>query len=207
MSATPPFIQGSVPPPPPDATVATVFSRYDWGAIPPRKTLPPLTTPVTKVVTSWAHVEPCLTVDECKQRVREIQKKQMEEDKLDDIEYNFLIGGDGNIYEGRGWYNVGPVYPSDLAYANDLNGKSVEFAFLDKIAVKPNDVHVKATSDCVAYGLVAKFLQEKVQFYLRSPGQIRYLSSYQTNAPGVEEDLEESSGPQTPSKRKNAKRG
>jgi len=25
----------------------------------------------------------------------------------DDIGYNFLVGGDGNVYEGRGWDNQG----------------------------------------------------------------------------------------------------
>lgn len=38
----------------------------------------------------------------CKEEVRKIQKLHINKNWAD-IGYNFLVGGDGRIYEGRGW--------------------------------------------------------------------------------------------------------
>lgn len=55
---------------------------------------------------------------ECVFRVRYIQNFHIESQNFSDIGYNFLVGGDGAVYEGRGWnkqgahtrgYNVGSV--------------------------------------------------------------------------------------------------
>jgi N-acetylmuramoyl-L-alanine amidase len=40
-----------------------------------------------------------------------------------DIAFNFLIGDDGNVYEGRGWEVTGQHTPS-------FNEKSLGFAFI-----------------------------------------------------------------------------
>jgi hypothetical protein len=42
-----------------------------------------------------------------------------------DIAYNFLVGGDGKIYEGRGWDAEG-------AFARGFNKKSLGIAFIGK---------------------------------------------------------------------------
>ena len=42
---------------------------------------------------------------------------------LNDIGYSFLIGGDGNIYEGRGWNVVG-------ALTNGFNRKGYAASFI-----------------------------------------------------------------------------
>lgn len=39
--------------------------------------------------------------------MRFIQTKNIESENLNDIKYNFLVGEDGNIYEGRGWEKEG----------------------------------------------------------------------------------------------------
>ena len=41
----------------------------------------------------------------------------------DDIGYNFVIGGDGRVYEGRGWDRVG-------AHTKGWNSISVSFAVM-----------------------------------------------------------------------------
>ena len=40
-----------------------------------------------------------------------------------DIGYNFLVGGDGQVYEGRGWKSMG-------AHTKDYNSKSIGIAFI-----------------------------------------------------------------------------
>lgn len=43
-----------------------------------------------------------------------------------------MVGGDGNIYEGRGWYNKSPPYSPHLPFAKELSGNSIEIAFLGR---------------------------------------------------------------------------
>jgi N-acetylmuramoyl-L-alanine amidase len=47
-----------------------------------------------------------------------------------DIGYNFLVGEDGNIYEGRGWNNVG-------AHATNWNSKSIGICVIGDFTGKP----------------------------------------------------------------------
>lgn len=44
---------------------------------------------------------------ECTLRVRLMQTYHMESKRWDDIGYNWLVGGDGAVYEGRGWDKLG----------------------------------------------------------------------------------------------------
>lgn len=46
-------------------------------------------------------------------------------EKVIDIEYNFLVGGDGNVYVGRGWDNQGEHTPG-------FNNNSICIAFIGK---------------------------------------------------------------------------
>lgn len=47
----------------------------------------------------------------------------MESRSYDDIRYNFLVGGDGNAYVGRGWDKVG-------AHTKGYNDGSIGIAFV-----------------------------------------------------------------------------
>lgn len=55
--------------------------------------------------------------------VRNIQCFHIESRNWNDIAYNFLIGGDGNIYEGRGWGHVG-------GHTRGFNLKSIGISFV-----------------------------------------------------------------------------
>lgn len=47
---------------------------------------------------------------ECARLVRDFQTYHIESKGWDDIGYNFLVGGDGSIYVGRGWDYQGTVF-------------------------------------------------------------------------------------------------
>ncbi|XP_054257989.1 peptidoglycan-recognition protein 2-like isoform X1 [Macrosteles quadrilineatus] len=110
---------------------AKYMRRADWGAKPP-KWIESLETPVKKVVLTWTETEPCTTEEECIQRVKEIQAEHMKDDKCPDIRHNFLVGGDGALYEGRGYTRLGPSYPKSDKTHEELYGKSIEIAFIQK---------------------------------------------------------------------------
>jgi N-acetylmuramoyl-L-alanine amidase len=81
----------------------TIISRSEWDARSPKsvknlaQNLPPF------VVVHHTDGQPCSSLSSCKSLVKSIQNYHMDIKGWHDIAYNFLIGGDGNVYEGRGW--------------------------------------------------------------------------------------------------------
>ena len=69
-------------------------------------------------------LDSCYDQASCSQEVRDIQDLHMDENGWDDIGYSFLIGGDGQVYEGRGWNVQGrhTLNWNDLGYGIDFMG-------------------------------------------------------------------------------------
>ena len=101
-----------------------LVSRSKWGAKMPNGTTPFPHPPATYVVIIHTVTDACDTEASCSAEVREMQKMHMDQ-HLSDIAYNFLVGGDGQTYEGRGWDLVG-------AFARGFNNKSLGIAFIGK---------------------------------------------------------------------------
>ncbi|XP_069701768.1 uncharacterized protein [Periplaneta americana] len=84
-----------------------IFSKSDWrGAQAISKR--PLLHPTPIVIISHTITPKCLNFQDCSERMRSIQffhmgKSRTKGKEFVDIGYNFVIGGDGNVYEGRGW--------------------------------------------------------------------------------------------------------
>ncbi len=69
-------------------------------------------------------MDSCYDQVSCSAEVREIQDLHMDTNGWDDIGYSFLIGGDGQVYEGRGW-NVQGAHTqnwNDIGYGIDFMG-------------------------------------------------------------------------------------
>ncbi|KAJ3623066.1 hypothetical protein MTP99_019323 [Tenebrio molitor] len=81
----------------------TIISRSEWGARAPKSVKNLSQNPPPFVVVHHSDTPPCSTLSSCKSRVKNIQNYHMDNRGWQDIGYNFLIGGDGNVYEGRGW--------------------------------------------------------------------------------------------------------
>ncbi|XP_064642227.1 peptidoglycan recognition protein-like [Lineus longissimus] len=111
-----------------DSNACYVVSRSSWRAQNPKSTTS-LSTPVNMVVIHHTDTPSCSSQSACKARVRSIQNDHMYGrarrglDNFDDIGYNFLVGGDGTIYEGRGWQRIG-------AHARGYNSRSIGIAFI-----------------------------------------------------------------------------
>jgi len=102
-----------------------LVDRSTWGARMPNGTTPFPHPPVTYVVIIHTASDACDIEASCSAEVRDIQKMHMDLEHLDDIAYNFLVGGDGQTYEGRGWDLIG-------AFARGFNNKSLGIAFIGK---------------------------------------------------------------------------
>ncbi|XP_074641038.1 peptidoglycan-recognition protein SC2-like [Tubulanus polymorphus] len=99
-----------------------VITRAQWGARRARR-YSTLATPVPYVFIHHSAGPQCQQTDSCKRIVRAIQAYHMDVRKWDDIGYNFLVGGDGNAYEGRGWGRVG-------AQCKGFNSRSLGICFV-----------------------------------------------------------------------------
>ncbi|XP_058838799.1 peptidoglycan-recognition protein LC isoform X2 [Topomyia yanbarensis] len=160
----------------PDAKPLRIVTRNEWLAQPPKETLALLKLPVHKVIIAHTASEGCTTQTACAYRVRFIQETHMaSEDIGDDIGYNFLIGGDGNVYEGRGWLTIG-------AYLRGQNSKSEGIAFIgDYQHLQPTRTQFDALDSLLMNGTKSGYLVDNFKLYgarqwqpTYSPGNILY---------------------------------
>ncbi|XP_075956659.1 peptidoglycan recognition protein 5 [Anarhichas minor] len=110
-----------------DCFSVTIISRQQWGAVAP-KSREALKDSAQKVVIHHTANPSCKDQKECMNRLVSIQRNHMTERVFDDIGYNFLVGGDGTVYEGRGWGVVG-------AHAKGNNHDSLGIAFMGNFNV------------------------------------------------------------------------
>lgn len=83
-----------------------ILSRDTWGAAKPRL-IENMTLPVTMFFIHHTATQSCENTELCGVRMRAIQRFHMNTRGWNDIAYSFLIGGDGKVYQGRGWNRVG----------------------------------------------------------------------------------------------------
>ena len=89
-----------------DCSNVNIISRDSWGARRPTSTST-IYTPVSDFFIHHTEGRACTTFSRCVSRMKGIQNYHMNHKGWSDIGYSFLVGGDGNIYEGRGWDRVG----------------------------------------------------------------------------------------------------
>ncbi|CAH1641147.1 unnamed protein product [Spodoptera littoralis] len=109
-------------------TPYTLVSRVGWRARLATQTQP-LKLPVQIVVVHNTATSPCLDQESCSSMMRKIQKHHMDFKGWWDIGYSFCIGGQGDVYEGRGWKYMG-------AHALRFNEYSVGIALIGSWTVE-----------------------------------------------------------------------
>ncbi|XP_030649759.1 N-acetylmuramoyl-L-alanine amidase-like [Chanos chanos] len=102
------------------ATCPNIIARCTWGAKPFIGSPSYLSLPVSYVILhhTASPSQPCTSFDACAANMRSMQSYHQNTNGWSDIGYNFVAGGDGNMYEGRGWKWVG-------AHAYGWNSKSL----------------------------------------------------------------------------------
>ncbi|KAG5672122.1 hypothetical protein PVAND_002277 [Polypedilum vanderplanki] len=102
-----------------------LISRKEWNANPPKSVIPNLSNPIKRVIVTHTEGISCDNEEYCKAVVKQIQ---ITNENLDDIPYNFLIGADGRVYEGRGFEFQGECTTN--LYATEYNSIGICVAFI-----------------------------------------------------------------------------
>lgn len=126
-------IEGPIDPTKIKPLVLKMVSRWEWLAQPPTQPTTPLKTPVPYVIISHTATETCLSQAQCVFQVRYIQTFHIESRGWFDIGYNFLVGGDAEVYIGRGWEKEGS---HTLGYNKYSIGISFIGTFIDNLPTK-----------------------------------------------------------------------
>ncbi|XP_061393454.1 peptidoglycan-recognition protein SD-like [Musca vetustissima] len=100
-----------------------IISRAEWKAKPAVEQMTPLELPAQRVIIAHTAGNECKSKAACSAEMRNIQNFHMTKAFFDDIAYNYLIGNDGNVYEGRGWKYQGAI-------AKGINAGSINIAFM-----------------------------------------------------------------------------
>ncbi|XP_067644487.1 peptidoglycan-recognition protein LA isoform X2 [Eurosta solidaginis] len=129
-----------------------VIDRDQWGASELAKNLIiPLKHPIPYVLITHIGVQskPCENVYKCSIKMRTIQDSAIAEKNLPDIQSNFYVGDDGNVYVGRGW-----------DYANTYANNTLSVTFLgDYGRYEPSDKQLEATQYLLTHAVVNKYIE------------------------------------------------
>ncbi|XP_050310822.1 peptidoglycan-recognition protein 2-like [Anthonomus grandis grandis] len=129
--------------------------------------------PVKNVIIHHTVTEECKKEVNCTAIIQEIQNFHIDILEFPDIGYNFLIGGDGNIYEGAGWHKVG-------AHTRGYNSRSVGIAFIGNFSDKlPRSKSLKALKDFLQCGVELGEIDKEYNLY-----GARQVSPSPTLSPG-----------------------
>jgi N-acetylmuramoyl-L-alanine amidase len=123
-----------------------IVSRAEWGARRPTS-IAPISRPVPRYFVHHTEGTVCTTQAACSAVVRGIQNYHMDSRGWADIGYNFLVGEDGNVYEGRGWDRKGAHSP---LYNSQAYGVSIMGNFMHR---NPNAAALKATQQLITCGI------------------------------------------------------
>ncbi|XP_055346220.1 uncharacterized protein LOC129593785 [Paramacrobiotus metropolitanus] len=114
-----------------------ITARSAWGAPDLSVSIPYLIHPVAYMVYTHTKGEACTDFDMCRTVVAAIREfhtdpnswtAQMAANFTPEIFYNFLIGMDGSVFEGRGWNRR-------AEYHKDYNEQGIVTAFIENIPI------------------------------------------------------------------------
>jgi len=123
-----------------------ILSRAEWGAR-AATSFTTISRPVPRYFVHHSAGNSCTTQSSCITTVRGIQNYHMNTNGWSDIGYNFLVGEDGNGYEGRGWDRVGAHSPN---YNSVAYGVCIMGTFM---TTNPNNAALTVTQQLISCGI------------------------------------------------------
>lgn len=111
----------------------------------------------------------------CTLRVKDVEYLHVDINQWEAIGYNFLVGGDGNVFEGCGWDIEG-------AHTYHFNKRSIAIAFIGNFEnVKPPDQQLAAAQYVIHEGIRLRKLDTNFKIFGQrdlqatiSPGDMLY---------------------------------
>jgi len=134
------------------ANCPTIVNRSGWGAR-AAKSKTTMATPVQYVVIHHTTGATCTTQAACITKMKGFQNYHMDTNAWADIGYNFLVGEDGNVYEGRGWTQVG-------AHTVGYNSKSIGISVIgDYSSRTPTAAAINAAKALIKCGVSKGYIK------------------------------------------------
>ncbi|RWS02455.1 peptidoglycan-recognition protein SC2-like protein, partial [Dinothrombium tinctorium] len=168
-----------------------IVSRKDWGARNEKEKLDALPGPIKYAIISHTAMSMCRNTEDCKSQMRSIQNSHMR--NFDDIGFNFMIGGNGDIFEGRGW-KVKGAHTREAGW----NSRSIGIALMGHFEKEqPTNAMLRSTLILLRCGQILGYLTEDYEVLARgyakctpdaSPGiyaieRIKLWKRFQSNPP------------------------
>ncbi|GBM90029.1 Peptidoglycan recognition protein [Araneus ventricosus] len=149
-------------------------TRAEWEARPPVRTAP-MALPVNHIIIMHTCYGACDNTPLCKRNVKAIQDYHMDDKGWWNIAYSFLIGGDGRVYVGVGFHNVGE-------YTINYNDISIGVAFLGNFDyMVPTAEMLNATKELINCGIKKGYITPSAEIHgqrdatcTNSPGKNLY---------------------------------
>lgn len=116
----------------------SLVRRSDWKAENSIDKLVAYDKEITEIMITSTKTTSCWTERQCCDIVRNLQKNQIHALKEPDIIYNFLIGNDGQIYEGTGW-------KTKLEMSNKNKNNTIIVALIGDSNNDISDIQLKTT--------------------------------------------------------------
>lgn len=116
-----------------------------------------MASPVTYAVVHHSEGPQCTTKAACVTQVKGFQNYHMDTNGWSDIGYNFIVGEDGNVYEGRGWTTQG-------AHAPGFNTNSIGICVIGTYTSKlPNLLAINAVKNLIQCAVSKGYLKSAYQ--------------------------------------------
>ncbi|XP_068934205.1 peptidoglycan recognition protein 3-like [Petaurus breviceps papuanus] len=128
-----------------------MIPRSEWGAG-ASSCNTQLRTPVPYLIIHHILGHECHEKGTCQQVVKGLQELHIKTNGWCDVAYNFLIGDDGNVYEGVGWAIQG-------THTVGYNDKSLGFAFVGSVAgSSPSAAALAAAENLTSFAVFRDYL-------------------------------------------------
>lgn len=128
-----------------------IVTRKEWAARPFWRNWT-MKLPVNHVIIQHTVTSFCYTKPQCIRKVQAMQNDHIDNQAWGDIAYNFIVGGDGRIYEGRGWSRTG-------THSINFNTNSIGIAFIGNFMKdKPTKNMLDAVLNLIECGVQSGYL-------------------------------------------------
>ncbi|XP_054259665.1 peptidoglycan recognition protein 1-like [Macrosteles quadrilineatus] len=145
----------------PELKNLVIIPRSQWCKIPP-KWKDPLATPVSYVYSTFTRKSHCFSHDQCFAELQYLHYRSTKYGDKPDIVYNFLIGGDGTVYEGRGWtanVNLPKRYQT-------IQNQCISIAMMGTFQYRPPSAAMKkAQNMLIKYGMDNNYIKKKITHF------------------------------------------